>query len=262
MNEKNFFHSKTIALSALLICLLLGSCVTQRKLQYLQAKDKNIKSYKEVQLPDYKLKPNDQLYIQVTSLDEAASNVFSNTRQDNYVGSVTNFGASLLSYTVDKNGYVLVPVLGNILVKDKTLQEVGLILKEALTHVLNQPIVSVKLINRYVSVLGEVRSPGHFPYSEEKFTIYDAIGMAGDITDYGNRKQVVLIRNENGVNIRINVDLTKSEILNSEYYNLRPNDIIYVKQVRQKFWNISQVPISLFLSAITTALLIYTIVKP
>jgi len=154
------------------------------------------------------------------------------------------------------------PVIGKISAKDKTVAEVSLILQEALVHVLNQPVVTVKLVNRFVSVLGEVKTPGHYSYFQEKLTIYDALGMAGDITDFGNRKHVILIRNENGTNSRINVDLTKSTVLSSEYYNLRPNDIVYVKQVRQKFWNISQVPISLFLSAVTTALLIYSIIQP
>ena len=119
------------------------------------------------------------------------------------------YGASLMSYSIDKDGYLLLPVIGNIFVKDKTLSQVSIILRDSLNHVLNQPIVSVKLVNRYVSVLGEVRNPGHFPYSQEKLSIFDAIGLAGDITDYGNRNKVILVRNENGENIRINLDLTK-----------------------------------------------------
>jgi polysaccharide export outer membrane protein len=116
-------------------------------------------------------------------------------------------------------------------------------------------------VNRYVSVLGEVRNPGHFPYSQDKLTIYDALGLAGDITDYGNRTKVMLIRNENGENLRINIDLTKSEILTSDYFFMRPNDIIYVVPLRKKFWGFNQFPFGLLLSAITTGLLIYTIVK-
>jgi polysaccharide export outer membrane protein len=119
----------------------------------------------------------------------------------------------------------------------------------------------VKLVNRYVSVLGEVKNPGHFSYSQDKFNIYDAIGLAGDITDYGNRTKVILVRNENGENLRINIDLTKSEILTSDYFFMRPNDIIYVVPLRKKFWGFNQFPFSLLLSAITTGLLIYTIVK-
>jgi polysaccharide export outer membrane protein len=138
---------------------------------------------------------------------------------------------------------------------------VSTILKDSLSHILNQPVVTVKLVNRYVSVLGEVKNPGHFPYSQDKLTIYDALGLAGDITDYGNRNKVILIRNINGENIRINVDITKSDILISDYYNLRPNDIVYVKPLRNKFWGMRQFPFEILFSTLTTALLFYSIFK-
>ena len=251
---------KDINVIALVIFLgLLSSCVTQRRVEYLQDKNKNIKSFKEVELPDYKLKPNDELFIQISSLDEAAANIFSNVRQE--IGYVEPYGASLLSYAVDKEGYLFLPLIGKILVKDKTISEVSVLIKESLNHILNQPIVLVKLVNRYVSVLGEVKNPGHFAYSQDKLTIYDALGLAGDITDYGNRNKVILIRNVNGENIRVNVNITKSDILASDYYNLRPNDIVYVKPLRNKFWCMMQFPFEILFSALTTALLFYSIFK-
>jgi polysaccharide export outer membrane protein len=152
-------------------------------------------------------------------------------------------------------------VIGNIFVKGKTLPEVSITIKDSLYHILNQPIVTVKLVNRYISVLGDVRSPGHYSFSQEKLSIYDAIGYAGDITDYGDRNHVILVRNENGQNIRANLDLTKSDILASDYYYLRPNDIVYVKPLRNKFWGMRQFPFSLIFSTITTGLLIYNIFK-
>jgi len=229
----------------------------------MQDKNKDIRAFKEADFPDYKLKPNDELYIQVSSLDEAAAGVFANSKESAYyVGTMGPYGASLLSYSVDKDGFLHLPVIGNIQVMDKTLSEVSAVIKDSLAHVLNQPIVSVKLVNRYVSVLGEVKYPGHFSFSQEKLSIYDAIGLAGDVTIYGNREQVILVRNENGENKRINVDLTKSNILAADYYNLRPNDIVYVKPMKKRFWGMDQFPYAIILSTITTALLIYTVVKP
>jgi len=249
-------------LTTLLTLVILSSCVSQRKVEYLQDRNKNIKAFKEGEFPDYRLKPNDELYIQINSLDEAASNIFSNGRQESTnVGSIEPYGASLLSYSIDKEGYLLLPVIGKILAKDKTPSELSIILKDSLNHILNQPIVSVKLVNRYVSVLGEVKNPGHFPYAQDKLTIYDALGLAGDITDYGNRNKVILIRNMNGENFRVNVDITRSEILASEYYNLRPNDIVYVKPLRNKFWGMRQFPFTILFSTLTTGLLIYNIFK-
>jgi polysaccharide export outer membrane protein len=240
----------------------LSSCVTQRKVEYLQDRNKDTKSFKEAEYPDYRLKPNDELYIQINSLDDAAANVFTGSRQETmYVGTIQPYGASLMSYSIDKEGFLILPVIGKISVKDMTISEVSMALTDSLNHILSHPIVSVKLVNRYVSILGEVQNPGHFPFSQDKLTIYDALGMAGDITDYGNRNEVILIRNIAGENIRVNVNITKSEILASEYYNLRPNDIVYVKPLTNKFWGMRQFPFSILFSTITTGLLIYNIFK-
>jgi len=262
--SNNAFVSFQGNLKLIVLVISLGfqySCVTQRKVEYFQDKDNNIKAYKEAQFPDYRLKSNDELYIQINSLDDVSTNVFSNGKEDQYLGSVSPYGASLLSYTIDKEGYVFMPLIGKIQVKDKTLSEVAALLKDALKGILNQPVVSVKLVNRFVSVLGEVKNPGHFPYSQDKLTIYDALGLAGDIDEYGNRKNLILIRNQNGENIRININLNESEILSSDFYYLRPNDILYVKPLREKFWGLREFPYGTILSAITTALLIYSIVK-
>jgi polysaccharide export outer membrane protein len=258
----SFFRDIKIIVPILfLVCLT--SCVTQRKVEYLMDRNKDIKAFEEAEFPDYRLKPNDELYIQVNSLDEGTANVFSNasSQTSNSTGTISPYGASLISYSIDKEGNLLLPVVGNIPVNGKTLSQVSLVLRDSLKHVLSQPVVSVKLVNRYVTILGEVSSPGHFPYSQEKLTIYDALGLAGDITDYGNRNKVILVRNENGNNIRINLNLTRSDILSSGYLNLRPNDIIYVKPLRNKFWGMRQFPFAILFSTITTGLLIYNIVK-
>lgn len=256
--------TRTVTDIALLIFLcFISSCVAQREVEYLQDRNEGIKAFTEAEFPDYKLKSNDELYIQINSLDEGAANIFSNAANQSTrsTGTISPYGASLMSYSVDKEGYLLMPVIGNIFVKNKTLSQVSEILMDSLNHVLNQPLVTVKLVNRYVSILGEVRNPGHYPYSQEKLSIYDAIGLAGDITDYGNRDNVILVRNENGENIRANLNLTQSEILASGYYYIRPNDIIYIKPLGKKLWGMRQFPFSIIFSTLTTGLLIYNIFK-
>jgi polysaccharide biosynthesis/export protein len=245
------------------ILLIISGCVTQRDLEYLQTKDKNMQAYKDADLADYKLKPNDELYITVTSLDEVNTNVFSNAgnAQNMNLGSLQPYGASLMSYSINKEGYLFLPVIGTVFVKDKTLSQVSAMLKDSLTNILSQPQVSVKLVNRYISVLGQVRNPGHFPYAQEKLTIYDAIGLAGDMTTYANRKEVVLARNEGGKNVIMRIDLTQPEILEANYYYLRPNDMIYVKPMKKRIWGMEQFPYALILSTITTGLLLYNVIK-
>jgi len=216
----------------------------------------------ESELPDYTLKPNDELFIKISSLDVGAANVFAGGSDQSAQNLIsTPYGASLISYPIDKDGYLLFPLVGNIYVKGKTIPQVSMILRDSLYSILNQPIVSIKLINRYITVFGEVKNPGHFTFSQEKLTIFDALAFAGDITDYGNRNEVVLLRNENGENYRIGLDLTKTKILSSGYYYIRPNDIVYVKPLRNKFWGMRQFPFSILFSTITTGLLIYNIMK-
>ena len=246
-----------------ILAISLSSCVTQKEVEYLQDKNNAIRTFNEAETQDYKLKPKDELYIQIHSLDDASVNMFSgpSTQQMSSVASLQPFGASLVSYTIDREGYLLIPVIGNIFVKDKTINQVSQILKDSLLSILSQPDVTVKLVNRYISVLGEVRNPGHFAYAQEKLSIYDAIGMAGDITDYGNRNEVILTRNEDGKNSRIVLNLTKSGILSSEYYYLKPSDMVYVKPLKKKTWGMREFPFSIVLSTISTVLLIYTVVK-
>lgn len=262
LNLRNLKSYRIIAIIISSI-YLLSSCVTQRKVEYLQYKSKNTEAFNEAELPDYRLKPNDELYVQINSLDVGAANVFSSSgnQQPYALGAITPYSASLLSYTVDKDGFLLLPIIGNILVKDKTLEEVSFLIKDSVSNILNLPIVSVKLVNRYISVLGEVNNPGHFSYSQEKLSIYNAIALAGDITDYGNRNNVILVRNENKKNLRIGIDLTKSDMLASEYYYLRPNDILYVKPLRNKFWGMRQFPFTILFSTITTGILIYNVTR-
>jgi polysaccharide export outer membrane protein len=251
------------AIFALAMFFVLTGCITQRDLEYLQSKDKNIQAYKDADLQDYKLKPNDELYVTVTSLDEVNTNVFTNAgnSQNMNIGSLQPYGASLMSYSINKEGYLLLPVIGNIYVKDKTLSQASAIIKDSLFNILSQPQVSVKLVNRYISVLGQVKNPGHFAYAQEKLTIYDALGLAGDMTSYANRTDVLLTRNENGKNFIVRIDLTQPQILETGYYYLRPNDMIYVKPMKKRIWGMEQFPYALILSTITTGLLLYNVLK-
>lgn len=253
----------TLPIMILTITLLFSSCVTQRDLEYLRVKDKNdevFKTFDEAKIPDYKLKPNDELYIQIKSLDDPSTNVFQKG-EINYGTNITPYSASLMSHTIDKSGYIQLPVIGNILVEDRTVPEVSSILQDSLNHVLSKPTVTVKLVNRFVSVFGEVKNPGHFPYAQERLTLYDALSLAGDINVYGDRNEVILARNENGKNLRIGIDLTSSEIMASEYYYIRPNDMVYVKPMKKRFWGFDEFPWTILLGSITTGVLLYGVIK-
>jgi polysaccharide export outer membrane protein len=260
--EKNFFgHNNPqlkLAISALILSFLMFSCITQRNLEYLQDKHSTPDTLVEASCPKYQLKPNDALYIQINSLDDAASNVFA---QPSATQTLDPYGAYMNSYIVDKEGFVQLPVIGKINVSGKTTAEVSNQIKDSVVNILSLPTITVRLVNQYVTILGEVRTPGHVVYSQDKFTIYNAIGLAGDITNYGNRREVILIRNENGQNSKIIIDLTRADILSSSYYFIQPNDLIYVSPLPKRIWGIEQFPFTIIFSTITTALLIYTLIQ-
>lgn len=263
MKYPTFKRIGTFPILILNVLLLFSSCVTQRDLEYLRVKDKNeevFSTYDDAKIPDYKLKANDELYIQIKSLDDASTNVFQQG-QNNYGYNIDPYSASLKSFTIDKSGYIQLPVIGNVLVEDRSVPEVMHILQDSLNHILSKPTVTVKLVNRYVSVFGEVKNPGHFPYAQERLTMYDALSLAGDINVYGDRNEVILARNENGKNLRVSIDLTSSEIMASEYYYIRPNDMVYVKPMRKRFWGFSEFPWNILLGSITTGVLMYSVVK-
>ena len=239
--------------------LLFSSCITQRKLEYIRDKDSKEKSFNTFVLEDYRLKTNDNLFIHISSIDQE-NNVFTNTARQ-ITTTIDPYSASLQSYTIDKQGYIDLPIIGKILVKDKTVDEVESLIKTAISGILNQPTIYVKLVNRYVTVLGEVRNPGHYTVSQERLSILEALGLAGDVTEYGNRKSVVLLRNEEGKNVRVELDLTKSQLLESKYFYLSPNDVVLVKPSRAKFWGLRPFPFSIVLSAISTYLLIVNYYK-
>jgi polysaccharide biosynthesis/export protein len=262
-NKTNFSSNlalgKFIRILSLAFMVFLNSCVTQRDLEYMKKDRHTPVAIKEAQFSEYKLQPTDALYIQINSLDDAASNVFAQSGGSQ--NSLDQYSAYLSSYTVDQEGFVQLPVIGKIKASGKTTVQVTELIRDSVKNILSLPVITVKLVNQYVSVLGEVRVPGHYVYSQDKFTVFNALGLAGDISAYGNRKQVTLIRNENGKTVRITFDLTSPDILTSDYFYIQPNDLIYVKPMRKRIWGMETIPFVLIFSTITTGLLIYTIIQ-
>ncbi|WP_082326515.1 polysaccharide biosynthesis/export family protein [Sunxiuqinia dokdonensis] len=246
-----------------LFSLCASSCLTQRNVEYLQNDSNSVRSFKDASSDDYTLRPKDELYIQISSLDDPSVSVFTTPaiQQSMSASTIQPYGAAMNSYRIDIAGNLSIPVVGVIPAAGKTISEVSAMITESLTQMLNRPTVSVKLVNRYVSVLGEVKNPGCYAYSQERLTIFDALGLAGDMTDFGNRCEVLLTRNQDGVNRLVPLDLTATDILESEYYYICPNDILYVKPLTKKLWLIGQINYTVILSTITTGLFFYSVLK-
>lgn len=238
-----------------------SNCIPQKKLDYLQDPFLNQANYKLQQEPEILIKPSDELYINVSSFDDASFNYFENAEEASRMGFNNELSVYLVSYTVDSSGDIYFPILGNVRVAGLTLEQVRQLLKEQLSEYLNQPIVIIKYAYKKVTVLGEVQAPGNYLYTKDKLTIFEAIGMSGDLTIHGNRKEIYLLREEADSIIKNKVDLTKDEIIFSQFYYIQPDDVIYVKSRKSSKWLITSTPISTLLASISTIILIINVVQ-
>jgi polysaccharide export outer membrane protein len=245
-----------------LLIFFLCSCVSKKELLYLQ----DIKAYNNSKIISSLniLQENDILKIDVSSLEMNASIPY------NKVSSVNNFGNSLQllqlnGYLVSKNKTINFPVLGEISVEGKTTQDLEKYLNNLLEsggHLLN-PNVSVRLLNSKVTILGEVRNPGTFTFTEKNITLLQALGLAGDLTIDGNRKNITIIRESNGKRSTTNLDLTSASWLGSLYQNIQPNDVIIVNPNTKKITSAGLIGnISTILSIASILLSTIILIKP
>ena len=226
--------------AAVLMAVVLSSCETiyTTKLPYFEDIDST--QVAEMAEKDFSIKiiPDDELLIAVTTTMPAASSIYnmpmSNpaTRDD----VVTVSQPQHQTYIVDANGDIQFPVLGKLHVAGMTTLELKEELTKQISKNVSKPTVRVQLVNFRVNVLGEVKKPGAITVKKERFSILDALAEAGDLTEYGERDNVLLIREENGKQIYKRFNLNNSEILTSPYFYLKQNDVIYVEpnEIRQE----------------------------
>ena len=224
--------------------LLLASCSSYKQVPYLQD-PAVVNAIQEAQpLYDAKIMPKDLLTITVNTTDPEASAPFNLTVQSAINTGRTNSltqQPTLQQYLVNNEGTIDFPVLGRIKVSGLTKNEAEDMIREKLGPYINErPIVTVRMANYKISVLGEVNSPGTFTVNNEKVNILEALAMAGDLTVYGKRDNIKLIREDaEGKREIINLNLTNAEIVTCPYYYLQQNDIVYVSPNKTKAKNSS-----------------------
>lgn len=258
---------KGIPVSALIVLsiLLLGSCVSRKKLAYINYSDKSDKSLvygDETRTPvtpsAYKLMPYDNLYIRVNTPDPQWSAIF-NTEVGS--GGVTQESVALTGYPIDEMGKIEIPFVGKLHVGGKTLPQVRVELDSVFKKYVTDYAITVRLVNNFVSILGEVRSPGRYPIDKDRLNIFEALSMAGDLSDFGDRQKIQLIRPSVYGPVIKEFSLADRSILTSELYYIMPNDIIYVKPISGRTFQVNSPIYSLFLSTITTALVILQFIQ-
>jgi polysaccharide biosynthesis/export protein len=188
---------------------------------------------------DLKVQHDDLLAITVASYNAEASRPFNAevaTAQAMATVSqgTTNTAEMFMGYFIDNEGFIDFPVLGRVFVYNKTLTEIKQIFTDKLKVFLKDPVVNIRFLNLKVSILGEVNRPGMLRLTNKRLTIFEAIGMAGDLTPYANRNHAVVIREKNGKREIANINLQSSSIFSSPYYYLQQNDVLYFKPTKYK----------------------------
>ena len=222
-----------------ILLLLLASCGPKRNLSYFKDLPDSVALRSAIpQIPETKIQSGDILRITINTLNPESNVLFnSGTLQtldsrNNNVNSNDQLAAE--GYLVDKNGVINFPVLGQVKLGGLTREEARQEMVKHLNNYVKNPIVNVRFLNFKVTVIGEVAKPATFMIRNEKVTILEALGMAGDMTPFGKRENVLLIREENGERTMIKLDMGKKDIMNSPYFYLRQNDVVYVEPTKYK----------------------------
>ena len=221
---------------------LLSGCSSYKQVPYIQDADMLSTIQEELPLYDAKIMPKDLLTITVNTTDPEVAAPFNLTVQTSvnvaHSRSLTQ-QPILQQYLVSNDGTIDFPVLGTLQIGGLTKGEAETLIREKLGQYLKEtPIVTVRMSNYKISVLGEVSHPGVFTISNEKVNIFEALAMAGDLTIWGMRNNVKLIReNSDGQRVIINLNLNRADIVTSPYYYLQQNDILYVTPNKTKAKN-------------------------
>ena len=182
---------------------------------------------------DITVQPKDQISILVSSKDPQLAALFNLPRVQYRVGdnNMQNTSGDVSGYTLDTEGYIDFPVLGRLYVAGMTKSEIASYIKKRLMdeNLINDPVVTVEFMNLYYSILGEVNNPGKYMITKDQITLLEAISMAGDLTIYGKRDAVFVVREEDGQRVTHWVDLRTQDLFHSPVYYLKQNDVIYVQ---------------------------------
>lgn len=248
----------------LLLPLLMASCVTSKRVNLMQeAGQKGIPHYTDTLMyEDYELRIGDRLYIYVYSVDERINKMFnasgagvssSMLRQNSSGG-----GYDLYTYLVLEDGSIDFPMVGHVPVRGKTTREVKLLLEKELSSFVTgygeyQMIsVEVNIVRRTFNVISD-RGSGIFTIQKEKVTIFEALALAGDIGDFGDRSKVRIVREKEGVTQVKEFDVRSEDIINSEFYYVEPNDVIYIQRIKGQSFGINSVTTTISVVATTLA---------
>jgi len=253
--KMNSIINKIIVL-LVLMAAIMSSCITPSKTSLLQGKSTNF-NFENSKKTTYHLQTGDHLYIKIYSVDPKTSKFF----QTDLPSLMNPTYVYLNSYLVDEQGYISFSFIDKVYVKGLSVEEVRNLLQKTISDYFKEATVTVRLVDFQVAVLGEVNAPGNFTIDKDQINILQAIGMAGGFKQFAKVKKVKLVRQTLKGSEIIMLDLTKSDILSSDYFYLMPNDVLYVEPRMAQSFAFQQFPYGVILSAPALALSIWAIVK-
>jgi polysaccharide export outer membrane protein len=242
----------------LLFFLLSSSCAPSRKIIYLSdLQGANNYSEEIKNKIEPVIQPYDQLSITVSSLSSESNLLFNSgvlmaTGNASGTGGTTQASAG---YLVGENGTINFPVLGKVKLADLTIEQAATKMTDEIKKSVKNPIINVRFLNFKITVLGEVTRPSTFTVPSGKINILEAISLAGDLTAYGKRENILIIREKDSIRSITRVDLTSKAILNSPNFYLQQNDVIYVEPAKAKILQSSSSGFYLSLVVITVSIL-------
>ena len=245
--------SITNLLPAGIIFLLSVSCAPVNKLKFVaDAGSGSVQNDYYNDRSEKTIQPYDYLYVKIFSLDERTNNIFN---ERSY--SVEN---ELLSYVVDDAGNITLPFIGNVYVKDLTINEAREKVEKAFMQYLNNISLVVRFVSNKITVLGEVNNPGQQSFYDEKVNVFQAIGFAGGTSSFGDLSRVTLVREKDNMIKYYYLDLTKKNIAASEYYYLLPNDVLIINPIKAKYREIRDYGLSLGATVLTSISAVLSII--
>jgi polysaccharide export outer membrane protein len=247
----------------LILALNLTSCVNNKPLLYFpDLRDSNFVIKNADFIP--KIQKGDILFIAVNSPDPQSSLLFSSVNNISVPGAASVPGATATpGFLVEHDGSINFPKMGKIQAAGKTKFELAAEIQKGLVDYLKDPIVNIRFMNFKVTVLGEVAKPGTYTTPNDKLTILEAISLAGDLTGYGTRNTILLLRDSANITVSHRLNINDNSLFKSNFYYLQSNDVIYVEPRKTKALSTSQsiIIIPLVLSSITTLLVLLSYFK-
>ncbi|WP_293784014.1 polysaccharide biosynthesis/export family protein [uncultured Pedobacter sp.] len=238
MNKINNSKRWTTLTVLLLAVVLISSCVSNKKITYFQ----DIQTVNQAKLEgatkytEPTIQTDDVLSINIFTLNPQSGSIVNQAASTPTLGGNTNNSLSTQNtgFLVDKNGEIELSLIGKVKVANLTTYQARELIREKASEFYKQPNVQLRFANFKISVLGEVNAPSAYTLPNEKVTILDALSLAGDLTIYGKRDNILIIRDNDGKKEFARLNLNSSDIFNSPYYYLRQNDVVYVEPNKAK----------------------------